>query len=109
MDAVSFAEFKKLDLRIGEVVEVLEVESLDKVLKLRVDLGELGIKTILAGVKETHSKEDLVRKQIVVVANLAPKKIGGEVSEGMLLAVDTDKEPVLLTPNRKVAVGAKVV
>lgn len=108
MEAASFADFQKLDLRVGEIKEVLEVPGLDKIFKLRVDLGELGERNLLAGVREFFEPGELVGLQIVVVANLEPKEIRGQVSEGMLLAADIEGRPVLIMPCEKVPPGTKV-
>lgn len=115
METVSLAEFQKLDLRVGEIKEVLEVPGLDKIWKLRVDLGELGERAILAGLRGFLTAEDLVGREIVVVVNLEPKAIRGEVSEGMLLAADppageagVDGRPVLIMPCEKVVTGTTI-
>jgi len=120
---VSFSDFKKLDLRIGKVIKVEEVEGLDKLYKLSVDLGEEKHRTILAGVKEFIGPQDLEGKSVVIVANLEPKEVKGVVSEGMLLAADPsvgsgspraksrgdeDGRPILLTPEENVAPGTVV-
>lgn len=108
METVSFSDFQKLDLRVGEIKSVEEIPGLDKILKLRVDLGELGERNLLAGLREFFTPEELVGLQIVVVANLERKEIRGEISEGMLLAADDDDRPVLVRPCEKVEPGTKV-
>jgi methionine--tRNA ligase beta chain len=107
MDTISFDDFKKLDIRIGTVKKVSVPEGSNKMLRLVVDIGELGVKVIFAGIKETHIEKDLIGKQIVVLVNLAPKEFFGEKGEGMLLAVDTDTTS-LLTVEKTVPNGGKV-
>lgn len=103
-----YSDFQKLDLRIGKIEAVEEVEGLDKLYKLTVDLGEPEKRTLLAGLKETHKPDELLGKLIVVVANLEPREIKGIKSEGMLLAVDDQDKPVLLIPEGEAKPGSKV-
>jgi len=93
-DTVKFEDFSKLDLRVGEVVEAEDPEWSRSLLKLTVDLGEvIGRRTIFAGVKGIYEPEWFVGKKGVFVANLAPKKMGGEESQGMMLmSVEVDEE-----------------
>lgn len=105
---VPFTDFQKLDLRIGKIENVEEIEGLDKVYKLTVDLGEPKKRIMLAGLKETHEPYELLGKLIVVVANLEPREIGGVRSEGMLLAAISGEKPVLLIPEEEVKPGSKV-
>lgn len=105
--SVPFSDFQKLDLRIGKVENVEEVEGLDKLYKLTVDLG--GKKTtLLAGLKETHQPYELLGKLIVVIVNLEPREIGGVKSEGMLLAAVSGEKPIVLIPEEEVKPGTKV-
>jgi len=105
----SYNDFQKLDLRVGKVAAVEEVEGLDKILKLTVDLGRLGKRTILAGVKRYYRPAELLGKLVVVVANLEPREIKGIKSEGMLLAAVTDEgAPAILIPDKEVRPGSKI-
>jgi len=83
---ISFEEFKKVELRIAKIVTVEDIPGKDKLYKLTVDIGEEKPRTIIAGLKPSHSKAQMEGKQIVVVANLDPKPLAGILSEGMLLA-----------------------
>ncbi len=105
---ISYEDFSKLDLRIAEVKSAEEVKGSDKLLKLKIDVGGQ-IKEIVAGIKGVYSPKDVVGRQIVVVNNLAPReyKQFGVVSQAMLLAAD-DGKPVLLQPDKRVSVGAKI-
>ena len=108
METVSFEEFKKLDFRVGTVVNVEEIEGADKLWKLTIDLGA-ETRTICAGVKEHYSKSNLQEKQVLVVTNLAPRMLKGVESQGMvLMAVGEDNVPVLLTPETIVPRGTIV-
>lgn len=96
-EEIVFDDFMKLDLRIAEVLEAKSVEKADKLLELKISLGRLGTRTILAGIKKTHDPAALVGKKIVVVANLKPRKMKFGLSEGMLLAAsDLDGEELFL-------------
>ncbi|MBI2338569.1 methionine--tRNA ligase, partial [Candidatus Daviesbacteria bacterium] len=74
---ISFADFSKIELKIGTIIESEEIESSEKLIKLKVDLGEESPRQILAGVKQWYKSEELVGKQVVVVANLEPRMMMG--------------------------------
>lgn len=95
--SLSIDEFRRVDLRIGKVVEATRVENSKKLIRLVVDLG--GEKRqLVAGLAEYYKPEELLGKYVVVVANLQPKKLMGLESQGMILA--TCDKPVLLTIER---------
>lgn len=106
---VSFDDFLKLDLRIGTVVQADVHPAADKLLVLQVDLGTER-RQIVAGIREHYEAAGLVGKQIVVVANLAPRKMRGVDSQGMLLAASTADhgQVILLTTERPIAPGSRV-
>lgn len=106
-DVVTFDEFKKLELRVGKVLSAEKVEGADKLLKLMVDIGTEE-RQVVAGIAKWYSPEDLVGRQVVMIANLAPAKIRGVESRGMLLAADLDGAAVLLQPDKEVPVGSTV-
>lgn len=83
---IGYDDFAKVDLRVGKVLAAERVEGADKLLKLSVDVGEAGPRTIVAGIALHFAPEAMVGKHVVVVANLAPKKLRGIESHGMLLA-----------------------
>ena len=109
---ITYDDFAKLDLRVATVLEAEAHPNADRLLKLQVDLG--GEKRqICAGVKAYYDPADLVGRQVIVVANLAPRKIRGEESNGMLLAAskaegDATVDVVLLTPGKEVPAGSSV-
>lgn len=98
----------KIDLRIGRVKSVHRVEKSENLYKIIVDLGEIGERQIIAGIAKYYNPEELVGKNIVVVVNLKPKKIFGEVSQGMLLAAEEDGVPILLTTMKECRAGMRV-
>ena len=105
---ISFDEFAKVDLRVGTIISADDLEDSNKLIKLVVDIG-VKKQQIIAGVKKFYRVEDLVGKQVVIVANLAAKSLAGYESEGMLLAVDNDEGgPVVLLPEKVVADGATI-
>jgi len=107
---VSIKEFLNLDLRVGEILSAEAVAGTDKLLKLRVDIGDEE-RTMVAGIALSYRPEELVRKQVVVVANLEPAVIRGVRSEGMLLAgwlKGDDKSITLVSPEKRLPNGAKV-
>lgn len=85
------------------------MEGSEKLIKLKVDLGEEDTRQILAGVKQWYKPEDFAGKQVIVVANLEPRKMMGMESQGMMLAADSEDGPIFLTLPKKVAPGTKVL
>lgn len=104
---ISFEEFQKIDLRVGKVIEAENVEGSEKLLKLKIDLGR-EIRQIVAGIAQFYKPEDLIGKEIIVVANLEPKVLRGLESQGMLLAAEANGKISLLIPDQKVPPGAKI-
>lgn len=103
---VSFEEFKKLDLRVGKILNATKIEGTNKLVKLEVDLGGQK-RQLVAGIGEQYGVDDLTERDIVVVANLEPRTLRGVESQGMLLAA-SDNGPVLLMPDRTVSPGSKI-
>lgn len=105
---IEFADFQKLDLRVGRVVACEPHPNADKLLRVMVDLGEDTPRQILAGMAEFYKPEDMLGCQVTVVANLAPRSMRGLESQGMILAVRKEGGLELLTPTGDVPPGAKV-
>lgn len=103
----TFKDFKKLQIRIGLIVEAEKVEGTDKLLKLKVDFGDEK-RQIISGIAEFYKPESLVGKQFPFVVNLEPRIIRGIESQGMILAVSSNEKIVLLKPNKKVPAGSFV-
>jgi methionyl-tRNA synthetase len=105
---VSFDEFAKMDIRIGTVITAERVEKSKKLLKLQVDTG-IDKRTVMSGIAEHFSPEDIIGKQVTILVNLAPRKIMGVESQGMILmAADKDGKLRLLQPNEVVSPGSTV-
>jgi methionyl-tRNA synthetase len=105
-ELITFDDFSKLDLRIGTIVSAEEIKKSKKLLKLQVDLGEEEARQIVAGIKESHSPEELPGKQVLVLTNLAPAKLCGVESNGMILAgTDEDGKAILLQPEKGTNAG----
>ena len=98
--------FRQVDLRVGLITEAEKVPQSEKLVKLIVDIGEK--RQIVAGIAKTHSPEDLIGKQVVIVANLKPAKLMGIESRGMILAVRDADDLKLIVPEAKVAPGGKI-
>jgi methionyl-tRNA synthetase len=109
---ISYADFAKLDMRVGTILEASGVAGSEKLLKFLIDLGELGQRTILSGIKKHFKPEDLVGTQVLVLANLEPKSIMGMESQGMILMAveypEGKEEISLLVPQDKVPAGVGV-
>src|SRR3954467_8858988 len=106
---INYDDFAKLELKVATIVEAKVHPNADKLLVLQIDLG--GEKRqICAGIKAYYAPEQLVGKQVIVVANLEPRPLRGEISQGMLLAATdpTSGRVVIITPSEAVAPGAGV-
>ena len=107
---ITYDDFAKLDLRVATVLECRPHENADKLLVLQIELGNGERRQICAGLRQQYQPEQLVGKQIIVVANLAPRQMRGEISQGMLLAA-TDaptSRVIVVSPSDAVAAGSKV-
>lgn len=104
---INFDEFKKVDLRVAKIISAEAVEGSSKLVRLEVDLGEEK-RQIIAGIGQRYKPEDLIGREIVVVANLEPRVLFGLESQGMLLAASGENGPVLLRPDETVLAGARV-
>ncbi len=105
---ITIDQFFQTKLKIGTILEALEVPKSDRLLKLKVDLGEENPRQVIAGIKEYYSPSDLVNTQVCVVSNLKPAKIMGYLSEGMLLAAKDKKSLTLLRPESHKKSGTPV-
>lgn len=107
-DTVDFSDFMKMDLRVGTILEAEAVPKSNKLLKFKVDTG-IDQRTILSGIAKHFSPEEMIGKQVTVLVNLAPRKIMGVESQGMILmAEDADGQLRLLQPNEAVHSGSQI-
>ena len=105
---IVYDDFGKLDLRIGTITSAEKVEKADKLLKLQVDLG-FETRTIVSGIAQHFTPESLLHKQVIVVANLAPRKMRGIESQGMILTAEQpDGKLILVNPDALTVNGSTV-
>ena len=104
---ITIDDVKKLDLRVGKILSAERVEGSDKLLKFGVDIGTEH-RQILAGIGKRYTPEELVGKEIVIVANLEPRSLMGLESQGMLLAAGEGETLAILTAEREVPPGSSI-
>ena len=109
-NVIEFPDFAKVDLRVAEIINVEEIEGADNLYKLNLNVGELGERIICAGIKPYYSSDELIGKKIIIVANLAPRKLRGIESHGMLLAAGSKEKDkcVLLALDKDIENGCMV-
>jgi len=107
---ISIDDFKKVDMRVGKILSVEKIPNRDKLYKLQVDVGEEKPRQIITGLVPYYSTDELLGKQIIVLANLKPAKFAGEISEGMLLAAESEDHSkcVILTVDKEIEVGTRI-
>jgi methionyl-tRNA synthetase len=103
---ITLDDFSRIDLRVATVVHAEPIPKAKKLLKLEVDMGQKRI--LVAGIAEKYSAEEMIGKQVIVVANLKPAKLMGVVSNGMLLAAVDETGPTLATLEKTVAPGTRL-
>lgn len=108
-DAISFDKFDKVELKVAKIKEVSKVEGADKLLKFRLDAGDEGDRQILSGIAQWYPNfEELVGKNVIAVTNLKPRKMRGEVSQGMLLSAEFGETVQLITVPENIPAGSLV-
>ena len=105
---IEFEDFARIELKAGKVLKAQRVPETDKLLQVLVDLGEDTPRQIVAGLAEFYEPDELIGQQVVVVANLKPRKLRGVKSQGMILAVQTKDRMELITTQGEVEAGARV-
>ena len=107
-ETIEFEDFTKLDIRVGTILEAQKVPKTKKLLQLTVDVG-IDVRTIVSGIAESFSPEEIIGQQVTVLTNLAPRKIRGVESQGMILMTDTpDGKLAFLEPEREVRNGQQI-
>lgn len=107
---ISIDDFSKIDLRVAKIISAEEVEGADKLLQLKVSLGEDDVRQVFAGIKSAYKAEELIGRHVVVVANLEPRKMRFGLSEGMVIAAShpDSKDLWLVSPDPGAPAGSKV-
>lgn len=105
---ISYDEFAKIELKTAKIIEANTVEGSNKLIRLKIDLGDPEIRQIVAGIGRAYTPEQLAGKEIIIVANLEPKMLMGLESQGMLLAAESDNGPILLMPDKETTPGSKI-
>jgi methionine--tRNA ligase beta chain len=105
---IAFEDFKKLDARVGTITEVKRVPRTEKLYKILVGLGPIGVRQTVSSLVGYYEPGQLKGKRVVFLYNLKPTKFAGEVSQGMLLAAEEGKDLALLTTDREIPNGARV-
>ena len=104
---ITIDEFRNVELKIATIKSAEPHPNADKLMVLQIDLGDEQ-RQILAGIRNHYTPQELIGRQIVVVANLEPAKLRGLESQGMLLAASDEGRVIILTPDKPVTAGAKV-
>lgn len=108
-DTVSFSDFQKLDFRVGKVLTVEEVIGSTNLIRMQVDLGkEYGKRKIIAGIAKWYTPKKLKGKKFLFLANLAPKQMMKELSNGMIICADLENEASLIPIDDKIPEGTVV-
>ncbi len=113
MTQITYDDFKLLDLRLAVVKQAEPIEGADRLLKLTLDVGKtadggLGERVVVSGIKSAYTVESLLGKKVIYLANLAPRRLRGVMSEGMILAASDDDLIALLTVDESIKAGAQV-
>ena len=107
VETIQFNDFLKVEMRVGMVVEVKVPDWSEKLLEFRVNFGEeIGERTVFSGVKKWYSQADFLNKKFPFVVNLAERKMGPAVSQGMMMMVDNQDKPILIVLDDQAELGA---
>lgn len=107
-EEIQYEDFAKLDIRMGKVLAAEKVPETDKLIKCRIDFGELGERTIVSGIAAWKTPEELVGKSLPYIVNLAPRMLKGVESQGMLLAASDEHGVALLQSERELSPGSRL-
>ena len=107
MEIINFDDFSKLNIRVGKIISAEEVEGSNKLIKMKVDIGDEE-RQIVAGISKYYSLDELTNKTVIVLINLEPRKIFGIESQGMLLASIDGDEVSLLQTDKEMIPGSEI-
>ena len=107
MEIINFDDFSKLNLRVGKIISAEEVEGSNKLIKMKVDIGDEE-RQIVSGISKYYSLDELTNKTVIVLINLEPRKIFGIESQGMLLASIDGDEVSLLQTDKEMIPGSEI-
>jgi methionyl-tRNA synthetase len=105
---ISFEDFKRMDARVGTITQVERVTRTEKLYKILVDLGPLGVRQTVSSLVGYYEPDQLKGKRVIFLYNLKPSKFSGEVSQGMLLAAEEGDKIALLTTDGEVSNGSRI-
>ena len=105
---IDIKQFSNVDLRVAKILKAEDVKDADKLLKLTLDVGDLGTRNVFAGIKSSYTPSDLDNRLVILVYNLAPRKMKFGISEGMVLASSNDDGIYLISPDEGAKPGMKV-
>ena len=105
---IDIKQFSSIDLRVAKIIKAEDVDGADKLLRLTLDVGELGTRNVFAGIKSSYKPEDLTDRMVVLVNNLAPREMKFGISEGMVLASSNDNGIYLISPDKGAEAGMKI-
>ena len=110
MNEIEYGDFKKLEMKVGRIVEVIRIPKTEKLYKLKIDIGKEDLIQIVSSLVPYYKEEELLNKKIIVLTNLKPTKFAGEISQGMLLCAEKEEESecVLLTVEKEIEEGTRI-
>lgn len=111
MEAIKYSDFAKLEMRVGKIVKVEKVLAADKLYKVQIDIGRENTVQTVTSLVDYYTQEELLEKIVIILVNLEPVKMRGELSQCMLLCAETEdaSKSILLTPEKEIELGTKIV
>ena len=105
---IDIKQFSSIDLRVAKILKAEDVDGADKLLRLTLDVGDLGTRNVFAGIKSSYKPKELNDRMVILVNNLAPREMKFGISEGMVLASSNDDGIFLISPDEGAKAGMKV-
>lgn len=111
MEIIKYSDFAKLEMRVGKIIKVEKVPTADKLYKVQIDIGREDTIQTVTSLVDYYTMEELLEKIVVVLVNLEPVKMRGELSQCMLLCAETEdaSKSILLTPEKEIELGTRIV